>query len=344
VAMKRSSPTINTIGFHLLGWGLFFTGWYYFRVNDFPNQRIAVLVTLIKIVSLAILVYSTNYFLIPRLLYKKKYAWFGIIYLAWIFAIGSLKVYINEKVLTPYFRAAEVFSDFKERIYDNIIPLFLLTSTAAAIKLLFDFVQTERKLSDISREKSETELKFLKSQINPHFLFNSLNTVYFLIDRQNKEARQTLLQFSDLLRYQLYECNADTVDIEKEVSYLKDYCALQQIRKDNTFEVQIFTEKMNGFSIVPLLLIPFVENAFKHISHFTDRRNFVDVKMCRKDHTFFFTVTNSKETDQKITEPRSGIGLGNVKRRLELMYPRRHSLSINDKDGAYTVNLELDIR
>jgi LytS/YehU family sensor histidine kinase len=341
--MPGPSYSIRIISFHLLGWATLFAGWYYFRVNDFPVHRVAVLVTLIKIISLAILVYSTNYFLIPRLLYRKKYVLFGIISLVWIFSVGLIKLYINEKILTPYFSASEVFSDFKERIYDNIIPLFLLTSTAAAIKLLFDFVQSQRKLSEISREKSETELKFLKSQINPHFLFNSLNTVYFLIDRQNKEARQTLLQFSDLLRYQLYECNADKVDIEKEVGYLKDYCALQQLRKDSTYEVDISIEKLNGFRIVPLILIPFVENAFKHISHFTNKRNFVDVKMCRKDHSFFFTVTNSTEKDQTVTEP-SGIGLANVKRRLELMYPRRHSLSITDEDGVYKVNLELDIR
>jgi LytS/YehU family sensor histidine kinase len=327
-----------------MGWTLLFAGWYYFRVNDFPNQQVAIVVTVIKIISLAILVYTTNYLLIPKLLYRKKYILFALIYLAWIFAIGSLKVYFNEKVLTPYFRAAEVFSDFKERIYDNIIPLFLLTSTAAATKILVDFVRSQRKLSEISREKSETELKFLKSQINPHFLFNSLNSVYFLIDRQNKEARQTLLQFSDLLRYQLYDCNADTVDIEKEVSYLRDYCALQQLRKDSNYEVQIITDKTNGFSIVPLLLIPFVENAFKHISHYTDRRNFVEIKMCREGNKFLFMVSNSKESGQLITEPRSGIGLANVKRRLELMYPGRHSLSIQDEDSVFKVNLELEIR
>jgi sensor histidine kinase YesM len=342
--MQRPPHTIRIIGYHLLGWALLFGGWYYFRVNDFPVQRVAALVTLVKIISLAILVYSTNYFLIPRILYRKKYVLFGIIYLIWIFCIGLLKLYVNEKILTPYFSASALFSDFKERIYDNIIPQFLLTSTAAATKLLFDFVQSQRKLSEISREKSETELKFLKTQINPHFLFNSLNSVYFLIDRQNEEARQTLLQFSDLLRYQLYECNADKVEIEKEVSYLKDYCALQQLRKDSTYEVKISAEKMNGFSIVPLILIPFIENAFKHISHFTNKRNFVDVKMYRKDHAFFFTVTNSKEMDQTVTEPRSGIGLANVKRRLELMYPHRHSLTIADEDGVYNVNLELDIQ
>ena len=285
--MAKTSTWVRAAGYHLLAWASLFGGWYYFRVGDFPNQQLAVEITLVKILSLAILVYSTNYFLIPRLLSRKYHSlWNGI--LCMVFLIGSLKVYVNEKLLSPYFRAMEVFSDFKERIYDNIIPLFLLTSTAATIKLLVDFVKSQRKLTEISKEKSETELKFLKSQINPHFLFNSLNTVYFLIDKQNKDARQTLLQFSDLLRYQLYDCNADTVDIEKEVAYLKDYCHLQQLRKDSNYAVDIETENVKGFRIVPLLLIPFLENAFKHISHFSEKKNFVKVRICRKENRISF--------------------------------------------------------
>ena len=166
----------------------------------------------------------------------------------------------------------------------------------------------------------------MKSQINPHFLFNSLNTVYFLIDKQNKDARDTLLQFSDLLRYQLYDCNADTVDIEKEIAYLSDYCHLQQLRKDSNYEVEMQAENSRGFRIVPLLLIPFLENAFKHISHFSDRKNFVHVKICKKSDRFHFMVRNSKDRSGTGIEPRSGIGLANVKRRLELMYPGKHSL------------------
>jgi LytS/YehU family sensor histidine kinase len=103
------------------------------------------------------------------------------------------------------------------------------------------------------------------------------------------------------------------------------------------------TDNTVGFRIVPLLLIPFIENAFKHISHFADKKNFVEIKMCRKDNRFSFIVSNSKETGQSINEPRSGIGLANVKRRLELMYPGHHSLTILDEDAVFKVNLELQI-
>src|SRR4030095_10633625 len=136
---------------------------------------------------------------------------------------------------------------------------------------------------------------FLKSQINPHFLFNSLNSIYFLIDRENVEARRTLLQFSDLLRYQLYDCSSPTIEIEKEIIFLKDYIRLQELRKDKNYEVDVRVGgDVKDFRITPLLLIAFVENAFKHISHHNNGKNFVHVDMNRSNGTFQFMVENSK--------------------------------------------------
>ena len=334
-------PSTRSIAFHLLAWAILFAGWYYFRVNDFPNHIVAVKITAVKILSLAVLVYLTNYLLIPRLLYPKKYLLFAISYGLLVFSIGLLKIYINEQLLSPFFHGLDVFSDFKERVYDNIIPLFLLASTAAAMKLMSDYVQSQKRLAEISKEKAETELKFLKSQINPHFLFNSLNSVYFLIEKQNVVARETLLQFSDLLRYQLYECNADTIEIEKEIAYLKDYIHLQQLRKDSNYTVELDIENFQGFRIIPLLLIPFIENAFKHISHFTTKKNFIRVELRKKGEALYFIAENSKEDAQRSTEPKGGIGLANVSRRLDLLYPGRHDLQIHDANGTFRVELKL---
>ncbi len=327
----------------LLLWAALFAGWYFFRAGDFPDHIVAIKVTTVKIVALALLVYITNYLLIPKLLYKKKYVLFACVYLSFIFLVGLLKIYVNEKLLSHFFQGVNIFSDFRERVYDNIIPLFLLTSTGAATKLVFDYVQSQRRLAAISQEKSETELKFLKSQINPHFLFNSLNSIYFLIDKQNTAARKTLLQFSDLLRYQLYECNADSIPIEKEIAYLEDYIRLQQLRKDNHYEVSFQSNHIGGFNIAPLLLIPFVENAFKHISHYGDKKNFVCVKMEKTNGAFLFNVENSKNNAERSTEPKGGIGLANVTRRLELLYPGKHQLKIEDNNGSFKVGLQIDI-
>ena len=198
-------------------------------------------------------------------------------------------------------------------------------------------------LNGSSLSKAEAELNFLKSQINPHFLFNSLNSVYFLIDKNNPEAREVLHKFSDMLRYQLYEANGDKIPIEKEIAYLGAYADLQKLRKDENYSIEFNCgPEVKGFSIEPLLLIPFVENAFKHISHKSNQANFVRVDMIRRNSLFEFTVENSKESGTS-TDQYGGIGLNNVKRRLELLYPGKHELEISDKYGVYKVIFKLKI-
>ena len=327
---------------HLLGWLALFGGWYYFRYQDYPRDT-GWLITLIKVVDLAIMVYITNYLLIPQLLYKKKYVLFGITFLLSIFGFSVLKMYLEGQIMNRP-QLFNIFIQFKGRFYDNVIPHILLVSTGAAFKLMMDYARSQRRLGEISKERAEAELNFLKSQINPHFLFNSLNAIYFLIDKQNTTARQALMRFSDLLRYQLYDCNADTIGIEKEVAYLQDFIRLQQLRQDQHYEVQVQIQpEVQGFRITPLLLIPFVENAFKHISHHADQRNFVLVNLARQNGSFMFTVENSKETHHRSTEPPGGIGLTNVKRRLELLYPEKYELQIDNNDTTFKVTLNLHL-
>lgn len=333
----------NTKLFHPVFWTLFFVGWYLFRVDDFPNQLVAVKITLVKVLVLASLVYFTNFLLIPFLLYAKKYWLFGLTYTGVILGAGICKIYFIMQLLQPYYRSdLEVFSSFKSRFYDNIIPLFLLVSTGAAAKLVSDYIISQKKLAAISQEKAETELQYLKSQINPHFVFNTLNAIYFQIDKSNPEARQTLLQFADLLRYQLYECNAASISIEKEMAYLNDYIRLQQKRRDENYTVTFERSCMvKEFSIVPLLLIPFVENAFKHISHFTHKTNSVYITADKKDSQFMFTVINTRD-DQPTNELNTGgIGLKNVQRRLDLLYPAKYTLDIHKDCDIYKVQLQV---
>ncbi|WP_205513362.1 sensor histidine kinase [Longitalea arenae] len=323
---------------HLLGWGLLFFGWHFFRYQDYPPGK-GWYITFIKVADLALMVYLTNYLLIPRLLYKKRYFLFVLLFTALVFTFSIGKMYIEAALLQSSF---DIWDRFKVRVYDNVIPHFLLVSTGAAIKLLTDHAHAQRRLGEMAKEKAETELNFLRSQMNPHFLFNSLNTIYFLIDKQNTEARTTLLQMAGLLRYQLYDCNRHTIEIEKEVHYLQDYIRLQELRKDNQYEVGIRVgEQVKGFRITPLLLIPFVENAFKHISHDSQEKNFIRVDLERQNGTFTFIVENSKDDQQRSTEPTGGIGLTNVKRRLELLYPGKHGLQILNSAHRFKIELNL---
>ncbi len=313
------------------------------RYEDYTTQALAFKVTFVKLVDLIVMVYITNSLLIPSFLYKKRYGLFVLLFLLMILISSVTKMYIVGS-LTHDPTKFTLSGDLKGRIYDNVIPHFFLVIAGASFKLMFDQINLQKKMAELAKDKAEAELNFLKSQINPHFLFNSLNSVYFLIDKNNPDARQALHKFSDMLRYQLYEANGEKIPIEKEIGYLQDYVHLQQLRKDENYKVQFnCSQEVKNFSIEPLLLIPFVENAFKHISHNTKGDNFVKLDMTRSNGYFEFVAENSCEKGGYTTEQHGGIGMNNVKRRLELLYPGTHQLTIDDNGDTFKINLKLKI-
>lgn len=327
---------------HLFFWMLVFTLWYFLRYQDYKTTAIALEITLLKVTDLALMIYITNGLLIPWLLYKKKYISFSAAFLIMILLSAFAKIYCMGRIMGEP-GLYSLSGNLKLSIYENVISDFFLVTAGAAFKLIFDFGAMQRRLIEMAKEKAEAELNFLKSQINPHFLFNSLNSVYFLISKENPEARQALHKFSDMLRYQLYEMNGASIPVEKEIAYLKDYVDLQKLRKDENYSVEFTcSPEVKGFSIEPLMLIPFVENAFKHISHKANENNFVKLDISRSNGHFNFTIENSKGTE-RTTELHGGIGLNNVKRRLELLYPGRYQLEIKDQERVYKVELKLKI-
>lgn len=327
---------------HVFFWLLVVGIWYFLRYQDYATQGQAMAVTFIKVIDLAFLVYLTNYLLIPQLLYKKRYAWFILTFIVAIAGSSLLKMNIIGRVIGDQ-QMIRFSGDLKTRIYDHLIPHFFLVIAGVAVKLVFDYLKLQQRMAETAKEKAEAELNFLKSQINPHFLFNSLNSVYFLIDKNNTEARRSLHKFSDMLRYQLYELNGARIPVEREVNYLKDYVDLQKLRKGEYYSVEFTSsDRVKGFFIEPLLLVPFVENAFKHLSNYPDRNNFVKLGLERQNGHFLFTVENSKEPI-RTTGQHGGIGLVNVKRRLELLYPGRHFLQIQDDSDHYKVELKLKL-
>ena len=200
-------------------------------------------------------------------------------------------------------------------------------------------------ISEIEKEKNTTQLNFLKAQFNPHFLFNSINSIYGHIDKQNGVARTMLLKFSEMLRYQLYECNTDHISIDKEISYIRNYVALQQIRKDEDLFVKLdIDEQVRGITIVPLLFIAFIENAFKYVSNDDSKENRVEISLRRDSDQLIFRAFNTKDVYKNTTPGHKGIGIANVRRRLELLYPSKHELVINDSEKFYETTLKLHIQ
>jgi hypothetical protein len=331
---------------HLLFWLLLFGGWYYFRYQDFGSKQRALLPIFIRVIDLALMVYIVNYLLIPKLLYKKKYLLFGVSFFVLITVSSIFKIYLLESLLYPGQPFTFFGDDFKVRIYDNVIPHFLLVSTGAAFKLLIDYAKAQRRMGEMAKEKAEAELGFLKSQINPHFLFNSINAVYFLIDKNNAEARQALHKFSDMLRYQLYEIKDEKTPIEKEISFIRDYIDMQRLRREANCSVKLNVDNnVHGFFIEPLLLVPFVENSFKHLSHYSNgRMNEIKIDIARQNGEMTFVISNTTEGKQvNEIKQQEGIGLPNVKRRLELLYPQKYNLDIHQHDGWFDVELKMKI-
>lgn len=327
---------------HVIFWMLVTGIWFSLRAEDYPSDGMAMLVTLIKVADIALMIYITNYLLIPKLLYKQKYLWFAVVFIMMILSTSFIKMNILGRMLdNPSLYNWSV--NIKERLYDNILPHFFLVIAGAAVQLMLDYQRLQQRMIETAKEKAEAELNFLKSQINPHFVFNSLNTVYFLINKDNAGAREALHKFSAMLRYQLYETGGEKIPIEKEIHYLKDYTALQQLRKDEKYTVG-FTcgDDVRDFSIEPLLLIPFVENAFKHISHRQDAVNYVKVNMSKSNGCFHFKVENSREP---VFSPavNGGIGMTNVKRRLELLYPGKHELKVDKATEKFLVELTIQL-
>ncbi len=327
---------------HLLAWLAVFGVWYFLRYQDYPTTAKGLEITFVKVADLALMIYICNLVLIPYLLYKKKYVLFALCFVVMVFTSSVIKMNILGWILGD---PTEFFSwsgNLKARIYDNVIPHFFLVAAGASVKLMMDYGKLQQRMAAAAKEKAEAELNFLKSQVNPHFLFNSLNSVYFLIDKSNVEARASLHKFSEMLRYQLYEMSGDKIPVEKEINYLQDYVDLQKLRRDENYRVTFDrSPEVKGFSIEPLLLIPFVENAFKHISHDKDRENFVEIRMGLENDEFRFAVSNSTDGGEKTKVQPGGIGLNNVQRRLQLLYPEKHNLVISNANGVHNIELKI---
>lgn len=339
--MTLAQHTKNNKWYHLLFWLAVGAVWFYLRYQDYASLTQAGLVTLIKVVDLATIIYIVNLIFVPKLLYRKRYSLFAASFILMVAVFSFLKMLLLAQVLHQPLPAINI----KQAVYNNFITQFFLVLASIALKSAVDYIKLQKRMVEVAKEKAEAELAFLKAQMNPHFLFNSLNAVYFLIDKTNEVARGALHKFSEMLRYQLYECNDAHIPIEKEIRFLQDYVALQQLRLNENTSVEFTCEKeVSHFSIEPLLLIPFVENSFKHLSHFSDgKQNEIQIKLDRQNGSMLFSVYNT--TEQKVSATKDGgIGLANVQKRLQLLYPGKHQLQVKQKDGWFGIELNLSLQ
>jgi LytS/YehU family sensor histidine kinase len=217
---------------------------------------------------------------------------------------------------------------------------------AMSIKLTKNWIETKSRQQQLEKEKLETELKFLRYQFNPHFLFNTINSIFFLIHKNPTMASDSLAKFSELLRYQLYECNESQIPLDKEIAYMENFVQLEQLRQNHTLQVVFEADQLQAahVGIAPFILMIFVENAFKHVSRHTDEPNWISIKLSLQEQQLHFTISNSTSCGQaKEVISYGGIGLENVKRRLALLYPSQSHLAIQHKAGSFVVELQLTL-
>jgi sensor histidine kinase YesM len=302
----------------------------------------------------AFAVYFNLYFLIPRYLQKGQYGWYILFITLTIIASSFL-------IIPGYYLSAWLAGSNAKKMFGitsdfigfyNAAKTEPLKSTIAAItlgmsiKLTKNWIETQRRQQALEKEKLETELKFLKYQFNPHFLFNSINSIFFLIHKNPDMASASLAKFSELLRHQLYECNDEQIPLSKEVTYLENFIELEKLRQNPNLQVNVNINEgySSGIGIAPFILMTFVENAFKHVSKHKTEPNWISIDLALTGMRLSFTVSNSAgQKESRNVVDYGGIGLKNVQRRLDLVYPDQYQLDIQDNQDTFLIKLELEL-
>ena len=301
----------------------------------------------------ALAVYFNLYFLIPRYLEKGNYVKY-VIYLLGTIIVSAVLI-VPGYYLTAYLSGGTIQTIYKVQGHYKFYQLLKgdpLKSTIAcitlamSIKLTKNWIQTQRRQQALEKEKLETELKFLKYQFNPHFLFNSINSIFFLIHKNPDMASASLAKFSELLRHQLYECNDHQIPLSKEIAYLENFIELEKLRQNPDLEVSFTIEpdRPGNLGIAPFILMTFVENAFKHVSKHKSGPNWIKIVLSISGMALNMEISNSKdpeEVDEIINY--GGIGLKNVRRRLDLIYPGLYKLDILDNPESFVVKCGLQL-
>lgn len=294
------------------------------------------------------LFYFNYLVLVPQLLLKQR-IYYYVASAVLLITLAVVFGYVMEPMTSPLHVLKESFSKleisplFKTLTIMRILVInlaFLIAGTT--IKLYKEWMKNKIWEKEIERQKTLSELKFLKNQLNPHFLFNSLNSIYSLAQKKSPDAPEAIIALSELMRYMLYETNHNTVSLEKELNYIRRFIQLQRLRLLNSDRVHLgITGQVSNQKIKPLILISFIENAFKHGAN--EKGDFiVDIKIHVNENQLLFSCSNYLKS-QPNEKNFSGIGLKNAKMRLDLLYPDAHTFEVKEGEGNFIVNLTLKL-
>jgi LytS/YehU family sensor histidine kinase len=341
---KGFKNTVGKYSEHILFWLAFYL---FFVVNESKSEYGLVFVLFKQLIIVgfyALMVYVNLLYLIPRFLNKKSL-------LSYILALGFAAAVITPlKTLTFYLFYAdnpviqEIYMDRQREIF---LSTLFIGIGSTLFKIISDWAFHQREKQELKKRTLESELNFLKSQINPHFLFNTLNNLYALTLKKSDRAPEIVLKLAEMMRYMLYECNERKVALSKEINYLKNYLDLEKIRQGSNVEIDFQLIGVVSLQrVAPLLFIPFVENCFKHGLKNEIGKGYVRLKMDVHPERINFHVANSKSTvlpSESSNRKSGGIGLINVKKRLELHYNSKYNLDIKDHPNEYIIDLQINL-
>ena len=337
---EESSAFQKSFLFHLLFWAMYIVS-LILEMQEMIVQKgliFFLIATFFYCLLTALLVYSNTILLIPFLLERKKRFLYVIsllvIVIGYTLARSRLQLFWYSEMTRD--EHMQISSYFKWNLFYAF--WFLLISSLLSVSQKWSEHRQQVKNTQISH--LQTELKYLRSQINPHFLFNGLNTIYSHIDINNAEARNIMVQFSDLLRYNLYEADVDTIELSVELKYLKNYVDLQRARSNENMKIDLEINCEDGsVKIAPLLFMAFVENAFKFSTR-DESINHIRIKLSERERTVFFECQNSYDPNPSVSH---GIGLQNVIRRLELLYKGQYTLETKKEKSIFHVYLKIKL-
>lgn len=332
---------------HILFW-IFITAFFTFIYGNRSGNYFEVLELLLGTLPLDILyTYFLIYFLIPEWLLKKRYLLFILSFMISFTVVVIIEWTINFFILYPsiypdYNSWKDSIGYFSGAGLMMYISLGFVILLASAIKLSRHWLQAQQDKAELEIQNRKSELALLRSQVNPHFLFNTLNNIDTLIRKDPDKASDSVMKLSEIMRYFIYEATAEKVPLEKEIDYLRNFIELQRIRhKDPGFIRFQVSCSTGGMVIAPMLFIPFVENAFKHGSK-SSRIPAITVDLLIQPREIRFEVVNFVERHHEyVKDAGRGIGLANVIRRLELIYPDQYTLMIDEDEEKYMILLKL---
>ena len=334
------------ISLHILFW-LCYLCFHTIELMIFqPEQGIA---NILGRLSLSIWVdiaaaYFTVYYLIFNLIFRKKYILFsGLLILSAAFFVLIQRIvlyYISYPTFYPVYMVNKGFWDFYP-LY-SFFNIYAGTAIFTSLVFLRQLFISQKKRKELENQNRASELALLRSQISPHFLFNTLNNIDSLIFLNQELASAAVIKLSEILRYMLYEANTERVPLKTEISYLKSYIRLQEFRLDKSdFTRFKITDNFADMEIAPMLLIPFVENAFKHGSKNVSSPG-IEIIAEASNNEFHFSISNYLNPNHDANKDDTrGIGMLNVKRRLQLIYPNMHELNITTEPNKYIVDLKI---